>query len=344
MYKRRQELDANRLKREIKTGIKRPVYLFCGKEDFLIEEATFTLAKSILPDGIDDISCSRLQGTEITLQEVLDMADTVSLFSHQRLLIVADAPYFARNSGISKANMSRLLNLNSKKEIDAHLIFCATEISQSFKIVKELTARGALYRFDALNNTAKMAWLREKVAEYGKRTDGSVLQLFLSQVGSDLRTLATELEKLVTFLGNQKEITEESIYAVSSRNTEANIFALIDAVVYGKTPQALVLLKDLLAIGEPPLRILSMLVRQFRLISEAKELWAAGERKLAAALSLKPYAAQVLAKHIQHINDAQLKYALELLLQCELDIKRGRIEPVLALETLIVALGVHKKK
>ncbi|NLZ38485.1 MAG: DNA polymerase III subunit delta [Firmicutes bacterium] len=336
---KRQELDANRLKHEIKTGIKRPVYLFYGQEDFLIEEAVNAVANAVLPAGRNDTSCTLLQGTETTLQEVLDMADTVSLFSSKRLIIVADAPYFAKSSGISPEQTARLLNLSKKKEADAYLIFYAAEISRSLKIVKELAAAGALYRFDTLRNTAIMAWLREKMAGYGKRADTKVLQLFLAQVGTDLRTLTVELEKLVTFLGKQAEITEESIEAVCARNIQTNIFALIDAVVYGKTPQALRLLQDLLAVGEPPLRILSMLVRQFRLIGEAKELWAAGERRLAAALSLKPYAAQILSKQAQQVSATQLKYALTLLLQCELDIKQGRIEPVLALETLIVALG-----
>ena len=113
---KRQELDANRLKHEIKTGIKRPVYLFYGQEDFLIEEAVNAVANAVLPAGRNDTSCTLLQGTETTLQEVLDMADTVSLFSSKRLIIVADAPYFAKSSGISPEQTARLLNLSKKKK------------------------------------------------------------------------------------------------------------------------------------------------------------------------------------------------------------------------------------
>ena len=340
MTKRRYEIDALRLQREIKAGEIRPVYLFYGEEDFLLSEAIAALAAALLAGGTEDSGCSRVAGSEYTLEEILDMAETVSLFSQRRLLIVLAAPYFAQGSRLTNTAVQRLLAFHRQKDADAAIIFCGPDKLSAAKVVKELLADGAVYHFAPLKWSALMAWLRERVAAQGKKAAAPVLQLFVNRVGQDLRRLASELDKLVSYLGEQETIDEESILAVTSSGAQTSIFALIDAVVYGQTAQALSLLKRLLALREPPLLILSMLTRQFRLLGEAKELLAAGETNLARALSLKPYAAEQLLKQMGCIDEARLNRAVELLLRCDLDIKRGRIQPVLALETLIIALGL----
>lgn len=340
MQKRRYEIDAMRLQREIKAGEKRPVYLFYGEEDFLLTEAVTTVAEFLLPGGVANSSCNRVAGSDYTLEEVLDMVETVSLFSQGRLLIVQAAPYFNKGSRLEDLLVKRLLAYHRQKNTDSAIIFCTPEKLSAAKVVKELAAAGAVYHFEPLKWSPLVAWLRERVAAKGKKGATPVLQLLINRVGRDLRTLASELDKLVSYLGEQQTIDEQSILAVTSPGGEASIFALIDAAVYGQTAQALALLKKLLATREPPLLILSMLTRQFRLLGEAKELLAAGEENLAKALSLRPFAAENLLKQVYCTDETRLNRAVELLLRCELDIKKGRIQPVLALETLIVALGV----
>ncbi|HZK24158.1 MAG TPA: DNA polymerase III subunit delta [Oscillospiraceae bacterium] len=340
MQRRRYEIDALRLEREIKAGERRPVYLFYGEEDFLQSAAVSTVADYLLPGGLQDSSCTRAAGSDYSLEEVLDMVDTVALFSQGRLLIVQAAPYFIKGSRLEDAAVQRLLAYHQQKSSDSTIIFCTAEKVSAAKVVKELTSAGAVYHFEPLKWTPLMTWLRERVAVKGKKATTPVLQFLINRVGQDLRRLASELDKLVSYLGEQQTIDEQSILAVTSPGAQANIFALIDAAVYGRTAFALSLLKNLLVLREPPLRILSMLTRQFRLLGEAKELLAAGEDNIAKALSLHSFAAENLMKQVRCTDEARLNRAVELLLRCELDIKRGRIQPVLALETLIVALGV----
>ncbi|MDW7650128.1 MAG: DNA polymerase III subunit delta, partial [Bacillota bacterium] len=168
-----------------------------------------------------------------------------------------------------------------------------------------------------------------------------VMTIFVERVGHDLRRLDTELEKIITYLGDRDELDEKSVQLATSRSIHGDIFALIEAVVYGRASKALTLLKDLLAAGEPPLRILAMLVRQFRLLGEACEQMRRGcsRDELASRLGIHPYAARKLADQVNKTDEDKLYRAVELLLQADLDIKRGRIDHVLALETLVVALG-----
>lgn len=332
--------DYLRLKREIEAGTLHPVYIFTGSEDFLMQEAVESVRRLLATKTGSASDYSRVDGTGCTLGEVLDMVDTVSLFGDSRSVAVADAPYFAKGAGI-KEELDKLLAYQSRQDHTSCLVFCAKDFVKTTKAAKQLTASGAVFFFEPLKGAALSDWLKKRLATTGKTASSHTLNLLVQQVGRDLRRLANELDKLVTYLGDKPELDESSVLLATSRSIQGDIFALTDAVVYARAQRALFLLKDLLGSGEPPLRILAMLVRQFRLLGQAHELLhnGCGSDELSTRLGIHPYAAEKLAAQAYKANDALLCRAVELLLQADLDIKQGKIDQVLALETLVVALG-----
>ena len=188
------------------------------------------------------------------MEEVLAMTDTVSLFGGSRLLLVKNAPYFAKAQRFDKELVGRLL----VRKHEACLVFFAPELSFTAKIVKELNARGALYRFEPLKGYALQNWLKQQLAAHGKTIGGENLAFLQERIGGDLRNAASEIAKLAVYLGEEKTVTKESIAAVCTRTVQADIFALVDAAVYGRTREALLFLRDLLAAGEPALVILAI--------------------------------------------------------------------------------------
>jgi len=333
------ELDFTRLKREKAKGLVRAAYIFSGSEDFLMEEAV-QLVRQLMEGKNGTVDVTRVDGSACSLSHVLDMVDTVSLFGKGRFVVVSDAPYFAKGLG-DKDDLDRFLTYHVRQDTGSCLVICARDFVKTTKAAKVLAADGALYLYEPLKTAALYGWVRERVAATGKTVDKPTLDLLIERVGRDLRRLDSELEKLSTYLGNKKELDENSVMLATSRSIQGDIFALTDAAVLGRTPKALFLLKDLLSSGEPPLRILAMLVRQFRMLGQAHELLknGCGADDLSSQLGIHPYAAEKLASQAKHANDAMLCRAVGLLLQADLDIKRGKIDQVLALETLLVALG-----
>jgi DNA polymerase III subunit delta len=333
------EPDYLRLKREIQAGMRRPVYIFTGSEDFLMEEAVFQVRLAMgIQAGSTDVS--RVDGMTVSLDQVLNMVETVSLFGESRFLVVKEAPYFEKGAG-EKASLERLMAYRNKKDELSCLVICAPNFARTTKEARELSADGSVYLFEPLKSGLLAIWLRERIAATGIKASKPVLDLFVERVGRDLRRLAGELDKMATYLGDNKEMDENSVMQAASRSFQGDIFALMDAVVHGRASKALYLLKDLLASGEPPLRVLAMLVRQFRLLGQARHLLqnGSGVGELPDRLGIKPYAAEILASQARLTDEERLYRAVELLLQADLDIKRGKIDQVLALETLVVALG-----
>jgi len=340
MKRRDRENDYRRLQEELTAGRVRAVYIFYGDEDFFMEESAAVIRARIFPDGADKAVVNSIRAKEIPLAQVLDMAETVSLFGGARLVIVSDAPYFAKAEKDDDA-FRRLLAISASDYVDACVIFYCTEFSLNLKISKELTATGVVFRFEDLKPLALESWLRQRLAAHGKTADGQALSLLIQRVGRDMRRLANEADKLAVYLGHRKELDETAVMEATARSLQGDIFALTDSVVSGRSARALVLLRDLLGAGEPPLRILAMLVRQFRMLGDCRELLQGGcaPDELAAHLGVPPFVANKLAVQARKTDDAALTRAVDLLLQADQDIKRGRVDQSLVMEALVVALG-----
>ena len=71
----------------------------------------------------------------------------------------------------------------------------------------------------------------------------------------------------------------EDIEAITTVQVTNKIFDMVTAIVAGKTKTAMDLYEDLLALKEPPMRILFLIARQFNQILLVKEMMASGSDK-----------------------------------------------------------------
>ena len=93
---------------------------------------------------------------------------------------------------------------------------------------------------------------------------------FLEKTGTDMGNISQELEKLLSYTMGRDVITRADIEAVCTTQITNRIFEMIRAVTEKKQRKALDLYQDLLALKEPPMRILFLLARQFNLLLQVK--------------------------------------------------------------------------
>ena len=83
--------------------------------------------------------------------------------------------------------------------------------------------------------------------------DGPV---FSHEVGEDMENIHGELEKLFCYTLGKQEITIHDIEEICTTHIDNKIFDMVNAVADQKQKQALMYYYDLLALKEPPMRIL----------------------------------------------------------------------------------------
>ena len=125
-----------------------------------------------------------------------------------------------------------------------------------------------------------------------------------------------------------------------SKTAELSIFELVDAVGGRNYSKAIRLAREMVFLGEPVIRIIYMIARQFRLLLRAKSFLQNGcsERETAGMMQVHPFVAQKCIRQAGNFSLAELKSSMEKILQADSDIKGGTREAVLALELLIISL------
>ena len=99
----------------------------------------------------------------------------------------------------------------------------------------------------------------------------AAVRYLLAKTGNDMENLGQELEKLFCYCMNHTEITAADIDEICTTQIGNHIFDMVDAVAAKEQKKALDYYYDLLALKEPPMSILYLLTRQFKLLLEVKD-------------------------------------------------------------------------
>ena len=154
----------------------------------------------------------------------------------------------------------------------------------------------------------------------------------------ELQNLEKELEKLFCYCMGKEEIEISDIEAICTTQITNKIFDMVEAVAMKNQNKALDYYYDLLALKEPPMRILYLLTRQFKLLLEVKDL--VGKRydksSIAKTVGLHPFVAGKYMQQCRTFEKKELRSILEDAVDTEELVKTGRLNDVMSVELFIV--------
>ena len=181
------------------------------------------------------------------------------------------------------------------------------------------------------------------VAAYLKREECLITmraaKLLISKAGVDMQQLVNELDKLISYAGEKKQIDIPQVEAIVTTQLSNKIFVMIDNIVSGKSREALKMYKDLLALKESPLTIMSLLTRHYNILLQLKELQGETDGNIAKRIGVPSFAVRKYKAQSGAYNKLQLK---KLVLECidtEEAVKQGRLGAQVGVEVLIIKFG-----
>ena len=187
----------------------------------------------------------------------------------------------------------------------------------------------------------KTELLRKKIAKSGKTISVEALTFFQEVVGDDFLRMDHEIEKILLYCGEKNNICLEDIGQISScAASEKGIFNLTDEVSAKNKKNSLKILKELF-LHEDETRILGMLVRQFRIFLNYKEMQEKGSSKteMIKRIGIKQdWMFDKLQRQGRNFTLKELKNKFKYLVSADLEMKSGRINRLTVLEILISRL------
>lgn len=334
-----------RLQTDLQEGRISPAYLFIGEEEFLIARATTILVNSLLPSDARDFNFVSLDGDKLTLEAFADAVRSFPLFSSIRLTVV-------RKAELLSASVAEQVADGLDSLAPGVVVAFTAVVSEKEDKLKKLAAKvskvGTVLRFPRLKEADAALWLvRFARSELAVEVPLNVSRELVASVGTDLRLLASELEKLCVFAGKRKRITSEDAAQVGGRIPLSNVFQLIDAVGKGEAAACLSHLADLYALGQPEAYLLHMLAWHFRNLLLVKELLDAGVQSpedIATKTGLALYPARKAASQARLFSEKDLIEALALVLAAGVRMRQHRLDSQVTMQTLLLRLCRAKEK
>lgn len=162
------------------------------------------------------------------------------------------------------------------------LVFTAEDVDKRKKLYKTIAEQGAVHHFGEVKNEAARKETLQKQAQQlldscGKKMSSAAWVALGKKTGFDLRRSMSELEKLISFVGDHTVVEKDDVEEAIGRTKEDDIFALTTALSEKNQLAALEALKNLLDQGIHHLMILTMLVREARLLLQARILADSGK-------------------------------------------------------------------
>jgi len=321
-------------------------YIFHGPDELSQTEALAKLKGQMGDPSLADLNTIFLDGESLTLGELQQVCDSLPFMFDRRLVIVHN--YLTRLRGGSKKEgrstaLDALADYLPTMPDSVRLIFVEKDtLPKGHPILKlaEKHEAGHAHVFDGPGRGELAGWVAERVESKGATIERPAADALAIAVGDDLRLLDSEIIKLATYVGDERPITPTDVEMLVPYAGTANVFAMVDAIGRRDGRTALHLLHKLLDENAAPLYLLGMIVRQFRILIQAKELSAQGlaASTIAKRAGLHPFVAEKAQRQAMNFSMGQLEAIYARLMETDLAIKTGRMEDVLALDTLVAAL------
>jgi len=339
-------------------GNPEPVYFFHGKEGFFSAEFVRALcAERFTPAERDlnyhEFDSDHFSNGEVSVSEILDLARTVSLFSRGRIIVAHIDHLVARpnraESDERKARREGEIGLLLKYAADPTpgvvIVLTANSVDRRLRTYKQLASKVTAVSCDPLKGWELSRWIQERAQREGYRMSRDAAEFLSDVLQNELTLVASELDKIITYAGDNHRIDLDMVQQVASSSLQTDIFGLVDALSNGDAEEACAYIRGFIVSGAPVPYILYMIGRQFRLTWQIKLLRDRGEgqQQIRSYLELHPYVVRKTMAQANNFSYEALETAFELILEADVGLKTGRWEDQLGLELLAVKLASESR-
>ena len=297
------------------------------------------LKKDILKKiGYDpsDLNYSYFDMKEASYAEVeLDLV-SLPFFADEKIVILDHLLDLttAKKRNLTDEDLKQFENyLENPSESTRLVIFAEGKLDSKRRLVKLLKRDAQIIEATTPKEQDLKRYFASQAQELGLHFVGDSLDQLLLKSGYDFG----ELQKNIALLQAYKEdgqITLEDIEEVVPKSLQDNIFDLTQMILKRQIDQARNLVKDLRLQGEDEIKLIAILLGQFRMFSQVKIFSEEGqsESQIVASLSelsgrkVNPYQVKFALRDSRRLSLSFLKQAMMTFIEADYAIKSGTYE------------------
>jgi len=309
--------------------------LLYGQESFFVKTGMLSVRDAVVAPADRDFNLTQFYGKDFIVNDVLDQARTFPIFADRRLVVI-------KNIHEARAEqLEGLIEYVNDPVPETVLLLTAEKIDARRKIFQLVKKNGLTIEFKKIYENQLPSFVRDLAKSKKLTLTADALKLFCKRVGTNLAEAQGEMEKLIGYLGERDIADEADVAAIVSDTRIESIFDLTDAMGQGDRSMALTLLDRLLAEGQAPLMILTMMARHFRQMWKISELVSqkVPQSELPRRVGASPYFLKGLMQQAKRFDQLQYRQVFNRFLEADLALKSSGSEPRIQLELLVLEIA-----
>jgi len=346
---------------ELNTDAMRPGYVLLGDEMFLYERCRRAVLEQYVDPAMRDFCLHDMDLGDVSIFEVLDIAQTPSLMAPFQVLFVRNVKNLYTR-GAKKEEFAALETYFRSPNPQALILFIADHIriptdlrkmelqdKDRYERIREtLGEHCGMVELARVSDTDAIKWAIETAAAEEIKLDPDAARELVDALGEDMMMIRSELEKLLLAVMGRGRITVGDVETMVLAAKQSSLYELTDAISLRDRARALALLNGLLnasdggedaAIGH-----LYMLARTFRQmliileknVRDSRAIWQA----LWQGFRMPPFAAEDLIKQARRYKSRrELTRALRLIARADVEVRSNPPDKRLVLERLVIELA-----
>lgn len=288
------------------------VYLFEG-EDAFFRERGFSLLKTrfVQEPELNLVSF----GADLELSELLTSLNGYPFMSEKRMSVVRE--FYPKQDLFKKGlkdylespNNSSLLVILNEKQHEAFKKYSSVCVVECGKADVSLLIK----------------WIKAECGRANVTIEAETAKLLSEFCSSDMTRIETETAKLIAYVGNGGNISNDDVYDMVSQDTEYKIYEMTDFIASKMFDKALMVIKDMMSKGEPAQRIIVSIYFYFRKLLHVA-ISDSDNKELAEMLGMQEFAVRKIKQQADKFKKKALKNAVDSLIDLDCKIKSGLID------------------
>jgi DNA polymerase-3 subunit delta len=235
--------QADRFFSELESRKLKPAYVLVGDEAFFRKRCRDAILEHLVAPDSRDFGLFEFDLAETSLNEVLDRARTPSLMAPFQVFFVRGVKtLFGRGSNEEKIGAIEAYCKNPNP--DALLVFVADHISipadarrmemtdrdRYQKIREDLGPFCGIVELSRVEEGEAVRWIGEYCVTRAVKIDADGARELVDALGGDMMMVSNELEKLILYVGEKKQITLGDVETMVLAAKQRSLYELTDAI------------------------------------------------------------------------------------------------------------------
>lgn len=251
-------MEIDSIKQKIRKAPVQSIYFLYGEETFYIDEVSHFIIEQTVSPETRDFNYSVFYGKDIDSASLLDALMRYPMMAAYQVIHLKEAQQMKGFSDL-------LPYILDPAETTIFVIEFKSTVDRRFKIFKSLANLETAYEFKPVRDYQISQWISDYVASQNWSIQPATTRLLAEYLGTDLRKIVNELDKIMLNKKGNTSITADDIEKYVGISKEYNVFELQKAIGTGQKSQAVHIISMMMENEKEnsPVMIISMLYAYF---------------------------------------------------------------------------------